>query len=156
MAIERLWEAQGGTVLIVDDDVDDAHFSLHTIKKLFPQFRARVVHSAEDLFFSLEGNKDFSDRNDFPYPILVLLDLKMAGLDGFDALIWLRRHPPHNDIPVIALTEFGEQQLAISACALGARAFLTKPLRAEACENLVQLCRQSLEFPKAQVFVDAR
>ena len=156
MERDRPWEGRGGTVLIVDDDEDDAHLSLHTIKKLFPRFRALVIHSAEDLFFYLEGNKDFSNRSEYPYPNLVLLALKMAGLDGFDALIWLRRPPPHNDIPVIALMEFGEQQLAKSTCALGARACLTKPLRVEACEKLVQLCRQSLVFPKAHAFVDAR
>jgi hypothetical protein len=82
MERDRPWEVRGGTVLIVDDDEDDAHLSLHTIKKLFPRFRALVIHSAEDLFFYLEGNKDFSNRSEYPYPNLVLLALKMAGLDG--------------------------------------------------------------------------
>src|ERR1700723_3168331 len=101
MDLDRRREKSGETVLIVDDDVDDAFSTLRTLEELFPQLCIRAVHSAKDLFNYLEGNHGFSERTDYPYPILILLDLKMAGQDGFDALIWLRRHPPHCDIPVI-------------------------------------------------------
>ena len=118
-----------GTVLVVDDDLDDAGLARRTIGKLFPQLGTRAVHSGEELISYLQGKNGFSDRTEFPYPVLLLLDLKMSGLDGFDVLLWLRDHPPHNFIPVIVLTGTGEMELAKRAYALGARSFLTKPLR---------------------------
>jgi CheY-like chemotaxis protein len=156
MNLDRRREKSDGAVLIVDDDVDDAFSTLRTLEELFPQLCMRAVHSAKDLFNYLEGKHGFSDRTEYPYPILVLLDLKMAGQDGFDALIWLRRHPPHHDTPVIALTELGELQLATCACALGACSFLTKPIRVDGSEHLVQIFRQLSEFPATRVAVDSR
>jgi CheY-like chemotaxis protein len=154
MEINEYREETTGTVLVVDDDVDEARLALHTLRELFPQLCTRTVHSAEDLFFYLQGEHGFSDRSEFPYPNLVLLDLKMAGLDGFDALLWLRRHPPHNDIPVIALTEASEPQLAKSAYLLGARSCLTKPLRVDEFENVIQGFREWLDFDDSRVTAD--
>ena len=62
----------------------------------------------------------------YPYPKLILLDLKMPGMDGFQALSWLRSHPPHSEVLAVVLTGVGERAFATSL-QLGARSFLTKP-----------------------------
>jgi CheY-like chemotaxis protein len=149
-------EGSSRTILIVDDDVDEARSALNTIGELLPRLRTRAVHSAEDFFFYLQGEHGFSDRAEFPYPNLVLLDLKMAGLDGFDALLWLRRHPPHNELPVVVLTEEGELQLAKSARVLGARSYLTKPLRVDSSWHRVQRLREWLDFDDSRAPVGLR
>jgi len=125
-----VWNKPGrlGTVLIVDDNPDDVALTRQTLGKLFPQLRTRVVHSGEDCLAYLQGKNGFADRTEFPYPMLVLLDLRMFGPDGWDVLLWLRDHPPHNYVPVIVLTVSDEMQLVKRAYALGARSFLTKPL----------------------------
>jgi len=127
-----------GIVLVVDDDADDARAAVRTINKLFPELSTRAVYSGEDLISYLQGENEFSDRNEHPYPLLVLLDLKMGGVSGFDVLLWLRDHPPHNYIPVIVLTGTGELNMASRAYALGARSFLTKPLQRVELENAVR------------------
>ena len=76
-------------------------------------------------------------RCDQTSTILVLLDLKMGELSGFDVLLWLRDHSPHNFLPVIVLTVSGEMGLVKRAYALGARSFLTKPLQAIELANAV-------------------
>jgi CheY-like chemotaxis protein len=149
-------EGSNRTVLIVDDDVDEARSALNTIGKLLPRLRTRAVHCAEDFFYYLQGEHGYSDRAVFPYPDLVLLDLKTAGLDGFDALLWLRRHPPHNKVPVVVLTEECELQLARSARVLGARSFLTKPLRVDGSVNRVQRFREWLNLDDSHAPVDLR
>jgi len=140
-----------GSLLVVDDDADDVQLALRTIGKLFPEMTARAVRSGEALISYLQGENEFGNRADFPYPLLVLLDLKMPGLDGFDVLRWLRDHPPHHFIPVIVLTGVGEMQRAGRAYALGARSFLTKPLRRHDLGNAVRGLQERIELVRTPV-----
>jgi CheY-like chemotaxis protein len=87
------------------------------------------LRSGEELICYLQGEHGYSDRTEFPYPNLILLDLRMPDMHGFHVLSWLREHPPHNVIPVVVLTASGEMMVAQQAYALGARSFLTKPIR---------------------------
>jgi CheY-like chemotaxis protein len=126
------------------------------LQKLFPKLSTRAVHSGEEFMAYLQGQDGFSDRTEFPYPILVLLDLKMGGLDGFDVLRWLRDNPPHNYVPVIVLTVSGEVQLVKRAYALGARSFLTKPLGANELRNAVCGLQDWLALVRSQVLLASR
>jgi len=119
---------QPGTVLIVDDDLEDIRFTQRTIAAVSPQLRVMGLHSGKELISYLQAEHGYSDRTEFPYPSLILLDLRMPGMHGFHVLSWLREHPPHNFIPVVVLTASGEMMLAQQAYALGARSFLTKPI----------------------------
>jgi CheY-like chemotaxis protein len=129
-----------GTVLIVDDDLEDIQFAKRVIAAVCPQLQARGLSSGAELICYLQGEHGFSDRTEFPYPMMILLDLRMPGMHGFDVLGWLRDHPPHNLIPVVVLTASGEVLVARQAYQLGARSFLTKPIAAnEFKETMVSL-----------------
>jgi len=52
----------------------------------------------------LAGKGGYADREKFPLPGLMLLDLKMPWMDGFDVLSWLRRQPEFEALPVVLLT----------------------------------------------------
>jgi CheY-like chemotaxis protein len=133
--MERAGRPEAGTVLIVDDDLNDIGLTQRAIAAVCPRLGIRGVRSGEELICYPQGENRFSDRAEFPYPILVLLDLKMSGMHGFDVLSWLGNHPPHNLIPVVVLTVSGEVQVAQRAYELGARSFLTKPLTANEFRN---------------------
>jgi CheY-like chemotaxis protein len=142
---------QGGqlkeTVLIVDDVPDDLRFAQAVIAAACPQFCTRGVASGEEMICYLKGENGFSDRADFPYPVLILLDLRLSGMHGFDVLRWLRKNPPHNIVPVIVLTVSGEPHVAQYSYYLGARSFLTKPINGvefkETIGELHDWCRQT-------------
>jgi CheY-like chemotaxis protein len=122
---------QSGTVLIVDDRLDDLRFTQDVVAAACPEFCIKCVQSGEALIRYLKGEHEFSDRTDYPYPTLILLDLTMPGMHGFSVLLWLRNHPPHDNIPVVVLTVSGDVLVAQYAYEIGARSFLTKPLRAD-------------------------
>jgi CheY-like chemotaxis protein len=61
-------------------------------------------------------------------PQAILLDVMLPGMDGWETLARLRRHPATERLPVIICTILPEEQLAL---ALGASAFLRKPLARE-------------------------
>jgi CheY-like chemotaxis protein len=140
-----------GTVLIVDDNADDVKAACRAIGTLYPQLCTRAVYSGEELLCYLKGETGFSDRKNFPYPVLILLDLKMSGMDGFDVLLWLRNNPPHNFVPVVVLTGGdGKAQCASRAYALGARSFLTKPLQDLDIQNTVQTLQDWLQLVREE------
>lgn len=64
-------------------------------------------------------------------PDLILLDMRMPGMDGFDVLQHLRRDTSMADIPVIFLTAVAERELVVEALENGAVDYLTKPFVAE-------------------------
>jgi CheY-like chemotaxis protein len=122
-------DRQPGTVLIADDGPDDLQLTRRVVAAVCPELCIKSVMSGEEMISYLEGENRFSNRSDFPYPIFVLLDLRMPGMRGFDVLRWLRDHPPHNILPVVVLTVSGEPVVVQRAYELGARSFLTKPIK---------------------------
>jgi CheY-like chemotaxis protein len=80
----------------------------------------------------------FSDRTRFPLPILLLLDLNMPKVTGFEFLEWFRQRKEFEALPVAILTSSEEDPYAARAFELGANSFLVKPPDAGALLALVQ------------------
>ncbi len=74
-----------------------------------------------------KGQGKYADRAKFPIPGILLLDLKLPRLNGFDVLTWIRQRPEWKCLPVIVLTtsHFGKD--IEQAYDLGANSFLSKP-----------------------------
>jgi CheY-like chemotaxis protein len=128
-SLEKSDSGGSGTVLIADDNLEDVQLTQRVIASVSPRLKSVGVSSGEELLSYLKGEDKFSDRTAFPYPVLILLDLLMPGMHGFEVLRWLGSHPPHNLIPVVVLTVSGETLVARQSYALGARSFLAKPLK---------------------------
>src|SRR6266404_306053 len=86
----------------------------------------------------LKGTTPFSDRAQYPFPRLLLLDLKMPKVDGFEVLAWLRTRLEFSSLPVVVLSSSVFQADSQKAIALGAREFLTKPYDIKALVKLVE------------------
>jgi CheY-like chemotaxis protein len=137
-------KTETGTILIVDDDPDYARVVQLLLAKFCPQLSTVTLHSGQELISYLQGEERLSGRTSPSDPMLVLLDVRMPGMDGFEVLRWLRDHPPHHRLPVVVLTSCGEIELAQRAYALGARSFLAKPLGVEEFANMVREFQQWL------------
>jgi CheY-like chemotaxis protein len=106
----------------------------------------QTVHSGRDLKAYLEGEGPYADRATFPYPGLILLDLRMPGMDGFEVMEWLKRQPLHAAIPIIAISAFDQQKNISKAYQLGARTFLSKPVHAESVRDAIRALKLPIEF----------
>ena len=114
-------------ILLADDDPNDVHIVKAAFARAGYDFPFFVVPNGEQAIAYLRGEGNYSDRRTFPIPSLLLLDLKMPSIDGFDVLRWVRNHPEWRALPVIVLTNSYYGPDINRAYDLGANSFLTKP-----------------------------
>jgi CheY-like chemotaxis protein len=79
-------------ILVVDDQPDHAQLIQETLLDTQIPLLVQLVQSGEEAISYLDGQGRFGDREIYPYPFLVLLDLRMPGLGGFGVLRWLCEH----------------------------------------------------------------
>lgn len=105
-------------VLLVDDTDDDVELALTALRTCTPPPTIEVAHDAEEALAAVARVK----------PRLVLLDLKLEGLDGFEVLRRLRETPGTRRLPVVVLTSSDEVADIDRAYDLGANSYLRKPV----------------------------
>jgi CheY-like chemotaxis protein len=125
-------------ILLVEDSEDNVFLVRHAMQKASITTRLEVATSGEEAIEYLRGINRYSDWHQFPLPSIVLLDLKMPGMSGFDVLKWLREQPGLKALRVAMLTCSDMPDEIKMAHDLGANIFLTKPVQ---LERLVQIMR---------------
>lgn len=115
-------------ILLVEDSEDNIFLVRHAMRKAGVTTRLEVVTSGEEAVAYLGGTNGFSNWNQFPLPAIVLLDLKMPGMNGFEVLKWVRQHPGLRALRVAMLTSSDMPAEIKEAHELGANIFLTKPV----------------------------
>ncbi len=125
------------TILQVDDDPNDIFLLQHALRKVGIANPIQVASDGQQAIDYLQGAGKFADRAKFPFPCLVLLDLKLPFIMGLDVLRWIRQQPGL-PLTVIMLTASGSEADIVEAYRLGANAFLTKPSEAAKLEEMVR------------------
>ena len=123
-------------ILLVEDDPNDVWLVKHAFQSANISNPLRIVNDGQEAIDYLKGNGAYSDRSAFPLPKLVLLDLKMPRLNGFDVIGWMRRHYPWKLTPIIILSSSALPQDVNRAYELGANAYMVKPADYRALERL--------------------
>jgi CheY-like chemotaxis protein len=127
-----------GSVLIVEDNQDDARLLHRELVLVGVRNPIQFVGNGEQFFSYVKGEGEYQDRDKFPYPILVMLDLRMSPRDGYDVLRWLRANPNYNTFPVLVVSVLEEQHKITEAYRLGAKTFLRKPITRRALKEALQ------------------
>jgi CheY-like chemotaxis protein len=119
--------ANTGAILLVEDLADDVVIICTAFQRA--GFHNRIVRLAdgEAAIQYLKGEGEYGDRKRFPIPVLMLVDLKLPKVDGFEVLKWVRSRPEWCCLPVIVLTSSVYRADIERAYDLGANSFLTKP-----------------------------
>jgi two-component system sensor histidine kinase/response regulator len=109
-------KAEKPTILVVDDTPDN----LHLLSSIFKdEYRVKIAHNGEKALAIAQS--------DTP-PDLILLDIMMPGMDGFEVAQHLRSHPSSEHIPVIFVTAMTGEDARLKGMELGAVDFVTKPI----------------------------
>ena len=105
-------------VLIVEDDEIQARFAQNIVMKA--GFKQRHAGSREEIIGEL---------NKSPLPDVVLMDVELPGVNGFEILARMRQHPKLKSVPVIMLTALASQEDVFKGLSLGAAAYISKPYK---------------------------
>ena len=138
-------------ILIAEDLSRDAVL----VKRVLETARIRnpihIVGNGEETISYLSGSGKYRNRLQYPLPAILLLDLKMPGVTGFDVLRWLQTHPL--PIAAVVLSALSDLKDIRQAYALGANSFLIKPLTLEEITNLMSGLKGLVMKPDADGFL---
>jgi CheY-like chemotaxis protein len=137
----RLDMNQSRTILHIEDDPNDVLLLEHACRKMGVTCDIKRVADGEEGIQYLAGTGDFADRDRFPFPELILLDLKMPRLNGFDVLAWRREHEEFKTVPVIVLSSSNHEMDVKRAYELGVNSYLMKPVSFDClCDLIKSVC----------------
>ena len=91
-------------ILLAEDDENDIFLMGRAFDRAGIPNPLFVVRNGQEAIDYLAGTGEFTKREQHPQPGLLLLDLKMPWMDGFDVLKWLREHRQFDTLPVLVLT----------------------------------------------------
>lgn len=126
-------------LLVAEDDDNDALLLERALRRSVPGgFRMVRVANGEELVAYLDGRAPYADRGAHPCPDLILLDLKMPRMDGFDVLRWRRQNDAALLIPVVVFSSSTLARDISEASRLGASSYVVKPMRSDALDSFVR------------------
>ena len=125
-------------ILLVEDWEDDIESLKLVFKRIHLANPVMVVRDGVGAIDYLQGKGLFSQRDRFPLPGVLLLDMKLPRLGGFEVLRWLEHRPQFNGLLKIVLSGQREVWEVNRAYKLGARSFLLKPCGEEDIMNLAK------------------
>ena len=119
------------TIMVVDDDPDDREITTRVLKKA-SSAECLTVSSGEAALTLLRGREEL--------PAVMLIDLKMPGMNGIDALRLIRSDGRLKDLPVVIVTNSTLESDRIAALNAGADGFIHKAFDIEQYQNALQSC----------------
>lgn len=126
------------TILIVEDDSNDVVLLQRALRKSSLANPVQVVGDGEEAVAYLAGTGKYDDRDRYPLPVLLLLDLKLPRKSGLEVLGWLHDQEGLRRLPVVVLTSSRETADINLAYDLGANSYLVKPVAFDALLEMVK------------------
>ena len=132
----------------MEDEEDDVLFMRRAFKKagLEPGFRA--VENGQEAIAYLAGDGAYADRSEYPVPILILLDLNLPLVSGFEVLRWVRQQSQFRTLPVIIFSSSPRSEDRLMAEELGANEYVEKPGSGLKFAEVVQNLKEKWLSPK--------
>lgn len=129
------------TILLVDDSANDLILVRTAFNKAGCNIALQEVHDGEQAIAYLQGEGSYCDRIKYPLPAIMLLDLNMPKMSGFDVLTWVRAQPVLKRLAIVILTASMRNEDVERAFDLGATSFLVKPSELETLAAMMRcLC----------------
>jgi len=115
-------------ILLVEDDPDDVELTLRALRKNNITNDVQVAHDGAEALDYLFGAGAYAGRDTSLMPTIILLDLKLPKIDGFEVLRRLRADNRTRLLPVVILTSSKEEQDIVNGYSHGANSYVRKPV----------------------------
>ena len=118
-------------ILLVEDSPYDAEMTIRALTKRHLANKIFHVKDGEEALDFLLGTGQYASRKNSQHPKVVLLDLKLPKVDGFEVLRAVRSNERTQSIPVVVLTSSHEQKDVVESYKLGVNSYIVKPVEFE-------------------------
>ena len=143
-------------ILLVEDDTSDVQLIKLALSRTPGDVNVIRVEDGDKAVEYLAGSAPYDDREKYPLPVTVVLDIKLPKRSGFEVLQWLRSQgSPIKRLPVMMLTSSKHRVDVNRAFERGANAYLAKP---ESIKELASLLGEfkgfwlgRVEFPDLEM-----
>lgn len=125
-------------VLLVEDARMDAELTLDAFREAELPNAVRVASNGQEAIDYLTKADGTAEGDGHALPDIVLLDLKMPGMSGFDVLSWIKSQPRLKRLPVIILTSSNRAEDRAQSYDQGANSYLVKPISYDGFVTVVQ------------------
>jgi CheY-like chemotaxis protein len=115
------------TALLAEDDPNDRRLFQLALRRSGKPIRVLEVADGMEVIQYLKGEDKFADREKFPLPNLLILDLKMPRMTGLEVLHWLRHKPEFARLCTVMLSGSGLDRDVAEAYRLGVNSYFKKP-----------------------------
>lgn len=115
-------------ILLVEDNEADIKITLRAFEKGHLQNFLHVVRDGEEALDFIYGLNTYWDHQQYPRPDLILLDINLPKLDGFNVLKKIKEDTDYKDIPVIMLTSSRNEGDMVNSFKSGACSYIPKPV----------------------------
>jgi CheY-like chemotaxis protein len=115
------------SILVADDDAQDTMLVKIAVERAALNLRLESVKDGEEAIDYLMGREHYADRHAHPFPSMMLLDLKMPRVNGFDVLDFVRGQPGLRQLPIVIFSSSDDPKDIRRAYDSGANSFLCKP-----------------------------
>ena len=117
----------GCQILYVEDDESDLTVLQHAFRLAHVEIPLSHVSDGQAAVEYLTGHGIYHDRARFPFPNLLLVDVKMPRMGGLELLQWVRVRPEFAGLVIIMFSSSDHDRDIRRACELGANSYVVKP-----------------------------
>ena len=135
-------------VLVAEDSDDDALLLTRAFRKAGVGNPVHVCRDGQEMIDYLCGTDKFKDRAAYPWPSMLLVDLKMPKVNGFEVLEWLKENEGLRDLRAAVLSSSDHPNDMKRAYDLGACFYFVKPNVPDELTAMVQKMMQSVNAPQ--------
>lgn len=126
------------SVLYVEDEPDDVLFMHVAFRRAGVPSPLHCVGDGQQAVNYLRGDAPYGDRARSPFPTVVLLDLNLPLLSGFEVLHWIRHEAGFRELPVVVFSSSGRAEDRRRAVQLNATDYFLKPVSGAQFEEIAR------------------
>src|SRR5436190_10942481 len=115
------------SILVAEDELNDIRFLQRAFTKAGVKAPVYFAKDGREVIDYLQGKPPFENPVEYPLPNLLLLDLKLPHISGFQVLEWLRQQPGLKRLLVVVVSSSRDPEDMTRAYTLGANAYIIKP-----------------------------
>ncbi|NEU82836.1 response regulator [Nostoc sp. UIC 10630] len=130
-------------VLLAEDNVADLIFIQRAIRKANVPFSLQVVSNGEEAVRYLLGEEQYADRKLYPFPALLISNMKMPRMNGLELLAWVKQQPNFQNLPVIVMSSSEDPDEMSQVITLGGSAYFVKT---SCLDMLSQIVKKMVSF----------